>query len=74
VWRLGPTVSELAAGFDANSIIQLAAPAMADLRATSRETVNLAVLRRSVLVWAASFDGAYALRLATKIGETVPLY
>ena len=74
VWRLGPTVSELAAGFDANSIIQLAAPAMADLRATSRETVNLAVLRRTVLVWAASFDGAYALRLATKIGETVPLH
>src|SRR4051812_5346617 len=62
VWRLGPTLTELAAGFDSTSILQMAAPAMADLLATTRETVNLALLRRNLLVWGASFDGAHALR------------
>ena len=74
VWRLGPAVAELAAGLDSTSIMQLAAPALADLRATTRETVNLGVLHRSRLVWAASFDGAYALRLSTTIGEDVPVH
>jgi len=35
LWRLGPVVTELAAGFDSTSIMQLAAPALADLRRTS---------------------------------------
>jgi IclR family acetate operon transcriptional repressor len=74
VWRLGRAVAELAAGLDSASIIQLAAPALADLRATTRETVNLAGLHRNRLVWDASFDGAYALRLSTTIGEDVPVY
>ncbi|WP_033289454.1 IclR family transcriptional regulator [Amycolatopsis jejuensis] len=74
LWRLGPAVTELAAGFDATSIMQLAAPAMAELRSTSRETVNLAVVQRNRLVWAASFDGAYALRFATTVGESVPIH
>ena len=73
-WRLGPAVAELAAGFDSASIMALAAPAMADLRATSRETVNLGVLQRNRLVWAASFDGAYSLRHTTVIGDEVPLH
>ncbi|MBA2695127.1 MAG: IclR family transcriptional regulator [Actinobacteria bacterium] len=74
VWRLGPSVGELAVGLDSTSIMQLAAPALADLRATSRETVNLAVLHRNRVVWAASFDGAFALRLSTTIGAVVPLH
>lgn len=74
VWRLGPAVAELAAGLDSTSIMQLAAPALADLRAATRETVNLGVLHRRRLVWAASFDGAYALRLSTTIGEDVPVH
>jgi len=74
VWRLGPSVGELAAGLDATSIMHLAAPALADLRATTRETVNLAMLHRNRVVWAASFDGAFALRLSTTIGEVVPLH
>lgn len=74
VWRLGPAVAELAAGMDSTSIMQLAAPALADLRATTRETVNLAVLHRTRVVWAASFDGAFALRLTTTIGEDVPMH
>lgn len=73
-WRLGPAVAELAAGFDSASIIQLAAPAMADLRAVSRETVNLGVVQRNRLVWAASFDGAYSLRHTTNIGEAVSMH
>lgn len=73
-WRLGPAVAELAAGLDSTSIMQLAAPALADLRSTSRETVNLAVIQRNRVVWAASFDGAYALRLSTTIGDTVPVH
>lgn len=67
-------MAELAAGFDSASIIQLAAPAMADLRAVSRETVNLGVVQRNRLVWAASFDGAYSLRHTTNIGEAVSMH
>lgn len=74
VWRLGHAVGELAAGLDSASVIHLAAPALADLRAATRETVNLAGLHRNRLVWDASFDGAYALRLSTTIGEDVPVH
>ncbi|GAA3696490.1 IclR family transcriptional regulator [Streptomyces iranensis] len=74
VWRLGPAITELTAGLDSTSIMQLAAPAMADLRATSRETVNLAVLQRNQLVCAASFDSAHALRFATTVGEPVAVH
>jgi IclR family acetate operon transcriptional repressor len=73
-WRLGPAAAALASGFDSASIMQLAAPAMADLRKLSRETVNLAVLQRNRLVWAASFDGAHALRHTTTIGEQVQMH
>ncbi|MET0455348.1 MAG: IclR family transcriptional regulator, partial [Mycobacterium sp.] len=73
-WRLGPASAELATGFDSASIMQLAAPAMADLRKLSGETVNLAVLQRNRMVWAASFDGAHALRHTTTIGERVQMH
>jgi DNA-binding IclR family transcriptional regulator len=73
-WRLGRAIEELATSLDSTSVLQLAAPGLADLRATTRETVNLALLQRSQVVWAASFDGAHALRLSTTIGEIVPIH
>lgn len=74
LWRLGPVVAELASTVDSPSIAQFAAPALADLRASTLETVNLAVLQRNRLVWAASVTGAHALRHTTVIGETIPIH
>lgn len=74
VWRLGPAVAELAAELDSTSVMQLAAPALADLRESTRETVNLAVLQRNLLVYVASFDGAHALRHTATIGATASMH
>lgn len=72
VYRLGSAVKVLAAQSDASSIIELAAPAMEHLHASTSETVNLALLRRGRIIYAAIREGSYALRMAATIGEEVP--
>ncbi|MFD9697578.1 IclR family transcriptional regulator [Lentzea sp. NPDC059081] len=74
LWKLGPAVAELAATLDSTFITQIAAPALADLRATSLETVNLALLQRNRMVWAASVPSAHSLRHAVTVGDTVPVH
>jgi IclR family acetate operon transcriptional repressor len=72
VFRLGPGVRALAARSNATSVVRLAAPAMASLRSATSETVNLALLSRGRIRYSAIIDGAFALRLQTKVGDEVP--
>jgi DNA-binding IclR family transcriptional regulator len=72
VFRLGPGVRALAARSNATSVVRLAAPAMASLRSATSETVNLALLSRGRIRYSAIIDGAFALRLLTKVGDEVP--
>lgn len=74
VYRLGSAISNLANRVDASSLIQLAAPVMAALRARTSETVNLAALRRGRIVWVATIDGASSIRHATTIGDEVEVH
>lgn len=47
---------------------------MEELRAMSRETVNLALLQRGRIVYAAIFDGDRALRMSAQVGDVVPVH
>lgn len=73
-YRLGPASLALAARSHASAVIRLAGPALADLASVTGETVNLALLRRGRLVYAAIFDGSYALRMSGTVGRVVPLH
>jgi IclR family acetate operon transcriptional repressor len=73
-YRLGPAAGDLAARADHSSLPSLAAPALAELRALTGETVNLAVLRRGRIVWADTVEARYAIRLTTTLGEVVPAH
>src|SRR5271170_5551083 len=74
VYRLGHAVRALAERSDTSSVLRLAAPAMAELRASTGETVNLALLRRGTIVYAAIFDGVHALRMQPSVGAAVPAH
>lgn len=74
LWKLGPGIAELASTLDTTFITQMAAPALADLRAQSLETINLALLQRNRMVWAASVPGAHSLRHTTVVGESVKVH
>jgi IclR family acetate operon transcriptional repressor len=74
VFRLGPGVHALAARSAATSVERLAAPAMASLRESTSETVNLALLSRGRICYAAIIDGAFALRMLANVGDEVPAH
>lgn len=74
VYRLGAGVRALAARSDVASLIDLAAPTMEQLRATTSETVNLAVVRRGRIVYAAILEGAHALRMAATVDQEAPAH
>jgi len=73
-YRLGSGTAGLAARADLSSLPRLAKPALAALHALTGETVNLAVLRRGRIVWAATMEAHYAIRLTTTLGEVVPAH
>ena len=72
VYRLGPALQELAATSATSSVVRIAAPAMAALRAATGETVNLAAVRRGRIAYVAILDGVHALRVNSDVGEEVP--
>lgn len=71
-YRLGPAIRALAARSAGSLVTRLAERALADLRASTGETVNLALVRRGRIVYAAILDGVYALRLSGTVGQEVP--
>jgi DNA-binding IclR family transcriptional regulator len=74
VYRLGPALHTLTATSAATSVSRFAAPAMAALHQQTRETVNLGVVRRGRIVYAAILDGVHALRVNAEVGEEVPAH
>jgi DNA-binding IclR family transcriptional regulator len=74
VYRIGYAVRALASKSDASSVLQLAAPTMAELRAATGETVNLALIRRGKIAYASILDGVHALRMQASVGEEVPVH
>jgi DNA-binding IclR family transcriptional regulator len=71
-YRLGPSLLDMAKNAELSSVVELAAPAMAELRRVTGETVNLAVLRQGRITYVAIFEGSYALRMQAKVGDDVP--
>lgn len=74
VYRLGSGLRALAAQSDMASVVGLAAQAMEQLRASTSETVNLALVRRRRIVYGAILDGIHALRMSATVGEQVPAH
>jgi IclR family transcriptional regulator, acetate operon repressor len=71
VYRLGPAIGVLAARSTESAIVRAAAPALARLRASTGETVNLAVLNGSRIVYAATLDGTHQPRMSASVGAQV---
>jgi IclR family acetate operon transcriptional repressor len=72
VYRLGRAFIGLAAKSHASALITLAAPAMAELRVRTGESVNLAVFRQGQVQYAAAYDGTYGLRRSAIVGQLAP--
>jgi IclR family acetate operon transcriptional repressor len=72
VYRLGPALQALASSSTVAIVPRLAAPAMAALRVSTGETINLGVVRRGRIVYVAILDGVHALRVNSEVGEEVP--
>jgi IclR family transcriptional regulator, acetate operon repressor len=71
VYRLGPAVLALASRGTESTLARLAAPALADLRAKTGETVNLAVLDGRRIVYLATLDGTHQPRMSAVVGAEV---
>jgi DNA-binding IclR family transcriptional regulator len=71
-YRLGPALLEMIKNAELSSVVEQAATAMAELRRATGETVNLGVFRQHRVIYAAIFDGKYALRMQAKVGDEVP--
>jgi IclR family acetate operon transcriptional repressor len=71
VYRLGPSLRELASRSTESALVRLAAPALAQLRAETGETLNLAMLRGSRIVYAATLDGMHLPRMSAIAGQEV---
>jgi DNA-binding IclR family transcriptional regulator len=69
VYQLGPAVHRLAARNTESRLVQAAAPALADLRAKTGETTNLAVLDGGRIVYAAILDGTRQPRMSATLGS-----
>jgi IclR family transcriptional regulator, acetate operon repressor len=70
-YRLGPAITSLAAQGTESAIVRAAAPAMAALRASTGETVNLAFLNGSRILYAATLEGTHQPRMSASIGAEV---
>jgi IclR family transcriptional regulator, acetate operon repressor len=68
VYRLGPAVRRLAARSVESALVRLASPALVDLRAKTGETVNLAILDVTRIVYAATLDGTRQPRMSASVG------
>ena len=71
VYRLGPSVVGLAAGRTESAIVRHAAVALTRLRATTGETINLATLSGSRIVYAATVSGLHQPRMSATVGQEV---
>jgi IclR family acetate operon transcriptional repressor len=70
-YRLGPAVRHLASRSTEVAIVRIAAGALSQLRALTGETVNLAVVSGSRIVYAATLDGIHQPRMSAAVGEEV---
>ncbi|MCY7419757.1 MAG: IclR family transcriptional regulator [Chloroflexi bacterium] len=73
-YSLGPTISDLARGVAAVSLVEVASAALDDLSQRTGETVNLGVLRRGRLMYAAIVDGSYPLRMSAEVSAVIPFH
>lgn len=71
-YQLGPAVRALASRSNLSMVTRLADPALMDLRASTGETVNLALVRRDRIIYEAILDGHHALRMSGTVGQEVP--
>lgn len=74
VYRLGPGPTLLGSRSRAGTIARLADFALVQLRDTTGETANLALLQGGSLIYASILESTYALRTSAAVGETVPLH
>jgi IclR family acetate operon transcriptional repressor len=72
VYRLGPALQEVVATSGTSSVVRVAAPAMAALRAETGETVNLATVQRWRIAYVSILYGVHALRVNSEVGDVVP--
>jgi DNA-binding IclR family transcriptional regulator len=70
-YRLGPAIRSLAARTAESSLVRIAEPVLAQLTASTGESVNLGVLVGARIVYGATLDGALQPRMSAAVGEEV---
>ncbi len=71
--RLGPAIQRLSSSVEMD-FVAIARPALVELSAELRETVDFAVIRKDHLIFIDQVVGPERLRTVSAIGETFPLY
>lgn len=71
--RLGPALLRLASSLESDSV-EMAKPILADLSGSLGETVDLATVRGSHLIFIDQVVGQQRLRTVSAVGESFPLY
>ncbi len=73
-YRLGFGLRALAARADGSSIVARSVPGMGELRTSTGETVNLALLRRGRIVYELVLEGFHVPRMEAVEGQDVPAH
>jgi IclR family transcriptional regulator, KDG regulon repressor len=74
-YQLGVKLVEVShRAVSSRSLIQIARPYMAQLRAQFDETVNLAVLRNNEIVYLEIVESRQSFRMVTEVGSRVPMH
>lgn len=70
-YRLGPAIRTLAARTAESSLVRIAEPVLAQLTASTGESVNLGVLVGARIIYGATLDGALQPRMSAAVGDEV---
>jgi DNA-binding IclR family transcriptional regulator len=73
-YSLGVSAAILAARSQTSALLRAAEGPLEELSRTTLETINLAILQGTNLLYVRILDGLHALRMTDKVGETAPIH
>lgn len=73
-YSLGISAAALAGRSQATTLVRAAEEPLEELRQTTLETVNLAILQGAGLFYVRILDGLHALRMSGNVGDTAPIH
>jgi DNA-binding IclR family transcriptional regulator len=68
-YRLGIAIQALASRSNVSTVVRLAGPALGELRSSTGETANLAVVNGGRIIYALTLDGRHVPRMPATVGQ-----